>query len=64
MIISAWWNPVSSELKKSKKIQPENLKTKAIPKRIWIRRTHSASTAFLQQEDKDEENKSQSPDLK
>ena len=29
-----------------KKMQPENLKTKATPKRVWIRPTHSASVAF------------------
>ena len=29
-----------------KKIQAENLETKATPKRVWIRPTHSASVAF------------------
>ena len=47
MIISAWWNLASSKSKKSqKKIQAENLETKATPKRVWIRPTHSASVAF------------------
>ena len=47
MIISAWWNPASSKLKKSRsKIQPENSETKATPKRVWICPTHSASAAF------------------
>ena len=27
-------------------IQPENLETKATPKRVWIRPTHSAYAAF------------------
>ena len=47
MIISAWWNLASSQLKKSdRKIQPENLETKATPKRVWIHSTHSAYAAF------------------
>ena len=29
-----------------KKIQPENLETKATPKRVWIRPTHSAFDTF------------------
>ena len=32
--------------KKSQEILPENLETKATPKRVWIRPTHSASAAF------------------
>ena len=31
---------------KVEKIQPENLETKATPKRVWIRPMHSASAAF------------------
>ena len=46
MIISAWWSLAISKLKKSEETQPENLETKATPKPVWIRPTHSASAAF------------------
>ena len=46
MIISAWWNLASSKLKKSEKNSTLKLVTKATPKRVWIRPTHSASAAF------------------
>ena len=48
MIIFAWWLKSSKQQIKEirSKIQPENLETKATPKRVWIRPKHSASTAF------------------
>ena len=47
MIISAWWNLTSSKLKKSEENSTaENFETKATPKRVWIRHTHSAAAGF------------------
>ena len=45
MIISAWWNLASSKLKKSEE-NSSGKTSKATPKRVWIRPTHSASVAF------------------
>ena len=42
-IISAWWNLTSSKLKKSK--AKLKRKTRATPKRVWIRPMHSVSAA-------------------
>ena len=47
MIISAWWNLASSKLKKSEAIFNQKTgKQKAMPKRVWIRPTHSAFVTF------------------
>ena len=36
----------AANYRSQKKIQPENVETKATSKRVWIRPTHSASAAF------------------
>ena len=42
-----------------RKFNRKNLETKATPKRVWIRPTHSASAAFSWWKDKDEEIRNQ-----